>query len=298
MREAGGRSRCERSDDLMFPNLSPGAIGIRATIEETVSLAKATGFKGVDLDLGQAESYGVARMRSLLAENALVIGGWGLPVDYQGEEQKFKETLGRLPHWASLARDLGCTRFATWMLPGSNEVTFEENFARMSRRFREICLVLKDHGCRLGVEFIGPKTLRARFKHEFIWNLPGMLKLCSAVGTGNMGILLDCWHWYTSGGDIAQITGLRSDQVVYVHVNDAPAGIERDQQVDNVRAMPMETGVIDLPGFLRALHEIGYDGPVTCEPFDKRLAEMRPLEAAMATAAAMQKAWKAAGLPW
>jgi len=219
-------------------------------------------------------------------------------VDYQGDEQKFTDTLRDLPRWAKLARDLGCIRFSTWMLPASNEFTFLENFQRMQERFREICLVLKDYGCRLGVEFIGPKTMRAQFKHEFIWNLPGMLELCDAVGTGNMGVLLDSWHWYTSRGNLAEITRLRGEQVVYVHVNDAPAGIERDKQVDNVRAMPMETGVIDLPGFLKALRQIGYDGPITPEPFDQRLAAMKPLDAAKMTADAMQKAWSAAGLPW
>lgn len=282
----------------MFPNLSPGAVGIRASIDESVRLAKATGFRGVDVDLKQAEQYGIDRVKELFAGSGLVMGGWGLPVDYQGDEQKFKDTLGALPHWAGLARESGCTAFLTWMLSGSNDFPFEENFDRMRRRFRDIALVLKDHGCVLGVEFLGPKTIRAQFKHEFIHTLPGMLELCRAVGTGNVGILLDCWHWYTSGGDLAQIASLRADEVVYVHVNDAPKGIERDKQIDNVRAMPMETGVIDLPGFMRALDEIGYAGPVTPEPFNKALSSMKPADAATATAQSMKRAWQAAGLKW
>ena len=32
--------------------------------------------------------------------------------------------------------------------------------------------------------------------------------------------------------------------------------------------------MIDLQGFLGALREIGYDGPVVCEPFKKELAEL------------------------
>ncbi len=282
----------------MFHNLSAGAIGISANIEEALGLAKAAGFKGVDIDLGGASSYGTLKVKGLLAESGLVIGGCGLPVDYQGDEQKFRDTLADLPRWAAIAREVGCTRFTTWMLPGANDRTFAQSFERMRSRLGEIASILQDYGCRLGVEFIGPKTFRARFKHEFIWNLPGMLELCDAVGAPNVGLLLDCWHWYTSGGDLAQITNLRAEQVVYVHVNDAPAGIDRDQQVDNVRAMPMATGVIDLPGFLKALNHIGYDGPVTPEPFVPRLAEMKPLDAARLAAQAMQKAWRAAGLQW
>ena len=35
-----------------------------------------------------------------------------------------------------------------------------------------------------------------------------------------------------------------------------------------------KTGVIDIAGFLQALQEIGYDGPVTPEPFKKELADL------------------------
>jgi len=40
--------------------------------------------------------------------------------------------------------------------------------------------------------------------------------------------------------------GVLADPKVVVHVNDAPAGIARDEQIDTVRTLPMETGVIDL----------------------------------------------------
>jgi sugar phosphate isomerase/epimerase len=47
-----------------------------------------------------------------------------------------------------------------------------------------------------------------------------------------------------------------------------------DAQVDNVRALPGETGVIDIAGFLGALDRIGYDGPITAEPFKKELSDL------------------------
>ena len=47
-----------------------------------------------------------------------------------------------------------------------------------------------------------------------------------------------------------------------------------DEQVDNVRALPGETGVIDIAGFLQALRTIGYDGPVVPEPFKKELNDL------------------------
>ena len=74
-------------------------------------------------------------------------------------------------------------------------------------------------------------------------------------------------------------------------LNDAPAGIPVDEQMDGSRELPAATGVIDLKGFLGALVKIGYDGPVRAEPFNRQLNAMPNEEAMAATAAAMKKAF-------
>ena len=120
-----------------------------------------------------------------------------------------------------------------------------------------------------------------------------------AIGTGNVGLLLDTWHLYTSGGSNEDLGGITANDVVTVHVNDAPAGVARDDQVDSVRRLPMETGVIDLPDFLRRLDETGYNGPVTPEPFSQRInaiAAKDPLEAAQVVSEHMSRLWQASGL--
>ena len=43
-----------------------------------------------------------------------------------------------------------------------------------------------------------------------------------------------------SGGTLDEVRALRAEQVVYVHVNDAPPGVPLDDQIDNVRALPGE----------------------------------------------------------
>ena len=88
------------------------------------------------------------------------------------------------------------------------------------------------------------------------------------------GFLLDSWHWYTAHETAEDVRRLRPQQVVDVHVNDAPAGVEIDEQLDNVRDLPGATGVIDIATFLSALQHIGYDGPVMVEPFSERVCAM------------------------
>ncbi len=41
-----------------------------------------------------------------------------------------------------------------------------------------------------------------------------MMELVNAIGTGNVGLLLDSWHWYTSGGTVKELLGLKGKDIV------------------------------------------------------------------------------------
>jgi len=284
----------------MFRNMNPGAIGIKGSMAEVLPLARDAGFEGIDLNVRQAGSIAkeksIDEVQRMFADAGMRMGGWGLPVDFRKDEETHQQGLQQLPELAKIGRALECTRVPTWVRPVSDELAFKENFELHARRLRGCAEILRDHGCWLGLEFVAPKTSRIGHKYEFIHDLPGMLELCDEIGTGNVGLLLDCWHWYTAHGTIEQIRSLRPEQVVYVHVNDAPAGVAVDEQIDSVRCLPGATGVIDIAGFLKALAEIGCTAPVTPEPFVKELREMPAAEAAKTVGETMDKIWQAGGL--
>jgi sugar phosphate isomerase/epimerase len=237
-------------------------------------------------------------VRGLFASAGVLPGQWGLPVAWNRDDQ-WERDLAQLPTLAALGRDLGCTRTATWCPSGSDERTYEESLSWHVARFRPIAQVLKEYDCRLGIEFIGPKTFRTQFRYKFIYTLEGMMGLAEAIGTGNVGLLLDAFHLYTSGGSVEDLDTITADDVVTVHVNDAPQGIARDEQIDTIRCLPMETGVIDLPGFMSKLNRMGYGGPVTPEPFSQRInaiARQDPHAAARLAAEYMDEMWQASGL--
>ncbi len=117
------------------------------------------------------------------------------------------------------------------------------------------------------------------------------MELVHAIDTGNVGLLVDSWHWYTSHDTVAELLQLTNHDIVHVHVNDAPSGIAIDQQVDNHRRLPITTGVIDLKGFINTLVKIGYDGPVECEPFDQELRDMDNDTAVKQTIASLDRLW-------
>ena len=284
----------------MFKSLSPGTIGVKANLTEGLAYAKGSGFQGLDLSIGEAAKLVAEKdadfVKGLFNEAGLEMGSWGLGITWNRSEEEFQEGLKALPEMAAAGAAIGACRVSQWVPCASEDRAFRENFKWHIERFRPIGEILKDHGCNLGLEFIGPQKSRVDRKYGFIYTLSGMLALCEAIGTGNIGLLLDCWHWYTSLGTLSDLRQLAVDDVVHVHVNDAPAGLDFTEQVDNVRALPSETGVIDLPGFLSELKNLGYQGPVSPEPFSQKVRELPAEVAIRETHEGLDKAWKAAGL--
>jgi len=277
----------------MFKNLNVGAIGHKATFEETVKLAVEYGFAGVDPDLNYAREKGINAVKDLLAKHNLKLGGFGPAVSWReaDSDQAFGASLGGFAADCKIAAELGVTRCSTWVMPCSDNLTYHQHFKMFVERLKPVAQILNGFGQHLGLEFIGPRTLRSSKKHGFIYTMDGMRAAAAAIGTGNVGFLLDCWHWYTAQATVSDIEQLDKKEVVYVHLNDAPVGVSVLDQVDNKRELP-GTGVIDLKGFFGALRKIGYDGPVTVEPFNQPLRDMKREDAVKATSAAMDKVMK------
>lgn len=287
----------------MFKNLNANAIGIRGLpLAQVIRIAADTGYAGIDFNIREAaelaDRHGIDYVRDLFTQAGVLPGQWGLPVVWN-DDSRWEQELAELPRLAAVGVALGCTRTATWCPSWSDVRPYDENYAWHIARFRPIAQVLRDQGCRFGIEFLGPVTLRTPHPYPFIYSLPEMMQLAADIGTGNVGLLLDAWHLFTSGGTLDDLDRITADDIVTVHINDAPAGVPLDQVSDTVRCLPLETGELDLVGFMRKLRALGYRGPITTEPFNQRInqvAAQDPVEAARQVSAAMDRLWELAGL--
>lgn len=285
----------------MYSALSPHAIGVHtANLEAAIAAANQGGFGGVEFNVREVadliDQHGVEHVAGLFHHAGLKVAGWGLPNEWRGTEQEWNALVEAFPRLARAAAAIGGTRTFTWIVPASDERTLEDNRSFHVTRLTPLARILAENGIQLGLEFIGPKTMRDGKRYPFIHTPAEMLAMGREIGP-NVGLLVDCWHWHTGHGTLADLRALAADNVVYVHVNDAPAGIDTDAQVDNVRALPGETGVIDIAGFLGALREIGYNGPVVAEPFKKELGDLPSDNARLdAVAAAMHAIAETSGV--
>jgi sugar phosphate isomerase/epimerase len=277
-----------------YTNLSCGRIGAKATFLESVELAVKYGFEAVDPDakyFAQLSDSELANLLEDLKAKNLKFGSGSLPVDFRKDETTFGDGLKRLPEFCRALQRARIWRVSTYFLSFSDEFTYLQNFRTHSYRLRACAQILKDHGQKLGLEYLGPMTLWRSRKHPFLHTMSETKELLVAIGTGNVGFHLDCWHWYTAGETEADLLTVRNEEITAVDLNDAPAGLTLDKQIDASRELPAATGVIPVKTFLDALRKIGYDGPIHAEPFNAALRALPREEAVAKTAAAMKKAF-------
>jgi len=274
-------------------NLNVGQIGVRATPLEAIKLARKYGYGSVtpmSWAMARSSREELAELVSRMKAAKLAWGAAPMGPFFQADKAKFAAKRQQTARAAALLQRAKVTRCFTWVSPCSGERTYRANFRLHVERTREIGKLLADHGLRIGLEYIGTKTLVLRGKFPFVQTLAGMKELAGEVALDNVGLALDSWHWFQAGDTEQDIGTLTNRQVVAADICDAPAGVPRHQMTDSPRKLPCTTGVIDLAPFLRGLLRIGYDGPLGTEPFDKSLRKL-PAEQAMTVATnAMKKA--------
>jgi sugar phosphate isomerase/epimerase len=284
----------DRSKRKMTIHLTPGSIGVKADQLESIELAHYYGYEAVEPQpeyLARLPPDEIKALAERVRSRNLVFGNAGLRVDFRGEEEAFAEGMKQLPAQARALEIAGVTRMGTWLRPTHDKLIFRRNFDQHVRRLGAIADVLSGHNIRLGLEYVGPKTSWTSQRYPFVHTMAETKDLIAAMGRKNVGFLLDSWHWYTAQETAADILALKNEEVVCADLNDAPAGIPVDQQRDSVRELPCATGVIDVDGFLNALQQIGFDGPVRPEPFNAELRKMPRDQALLVALEAMKKAF-------
>jgi sugar phosphate isomerase/epimerase len=279
---------------LMKIALTPGSIGVTVkTQAELNDLAFRHKYEAVEPRGEELTSMSADQLQATIADlkaKNLVWAAAGLPVDFRGAEELFRKGMAGLPRVAAGLQRAGATRVGTWLTPNSATLTYRAHFQQTAARLREIGTVLKDHGLRLGLEYVGTQRSLVSQRYPFVHTLAETRELIAEAGTDNLGLVLDTWHWWTAGDTADDIRTLTSADVVSVDLNDAPANVEKRDQRDNQRELPMATGVIEVAAFLGALQAIGYDGPVRPEPFNQAVNSMDNEEACAVASAALRRA--------
>jgi sugar phosphate isomerase/epimerase len=265
----------------MKPALNAVTLRPGLGLEEFVRVASEAGFKGVEFAIEGAGDYAnsksVAALKQLFESHDILPAQWGLPVPFMGEEGEVDSAIQGLPHLCQLAREIGADT-AMIVVPFRTALPMEQARETLTRQIRKAARAVAPYGIRLALEFIGLRFQKPG-ERDFIIDLRQTLDLMNRIEEPNVGVMLDCFHFYTGGSQIADLRATPGEKLHMIHVDDAPAG-PVDSMTDSMRVLPGQ-GIIGVAELLAECRRIGYDGFVSLELFSEEMSAMEPLEAAV-----------------
>ena len=271
----------------MIRTLDMSMLNIPHSLAKVAPLASARGIEAISAPAALfAEDRAAGEAAAVLRDHGLVWGLLPMPADFyhwQLDDAAFDRALEELRRRAAIAERIGVTHAYNHVWPTS-PMEFDAAFAWHVDRVRRVTAVLRDHGVRYGLEFIGPHDLRSWQPHVFVHSLAGVLAIADAAG-GEAGVAFDTFHWYTSNGgceDDLMLMAAHPDRLVAVHLNDAVAGVPYDRQQDLQRRLPMETGVINTRRILALFKGRAGDALYMIEPFEPHRTRFHAMTAAEA----------------
>lgn len=260
---------------------------IRGTpVLRQIEVAGLAGFAGIELWFHDIEDH-LATGQSLddirraldrhrLAVPTLIyLGGW-----MEAPAREWPRVLEQARARLELAAGLG----APWVIAGPPAGC--ANPVEGARRYRELLELGTAIGSAPAMEFLG-------FVEQFN-TIETALEIVERAGRPAGGIVLDPFHVFRGGGDMASIARLKGHQIAIAHFNDAPREPARIEQQDADRVWPGE-GHLDLQSFLRLLRSTGYSGWLSLELFRPELWARDPLDVARTGLAKMRRVVEAFG---
>jgi sugar phosphate isomerase/epimerase len=223
----------------------------------------AAGFPTVAIPAGRADKVGVQQARRIL--------------DDAGVEVKLVELL---TYWAN-GPDAALNGFeqqldtievlgATRILAVAQQT--EMDMGRAAEGFASLCERAAQRNVKVAIEFVPNRAL---------CDLATAWQVVAQSGAPNGGIDLDMKHWQNqpNGPDLDLLRTIPGQHVLYVQVCDAfPPDSAVPQYVSGAiadRPLPGD-GVVDIPGILEALSDIGADPFFAAEVFNAGMAARGP----------------------
>lgn len=234
------------------PMLSPATSPVPIT-ERIAAVAEAryTGLGLVADDLAAVrDSIGFDALRALIADAGLthieieLIERWWLQRDSPGNSYGIRELLFEAadilrPAFIKIGSELGPPTAHPETLIGP---------------LRDLADQAAEHGTRIALETM---------PFSIISTVPLGADILTAAAHPGVGLLVDAWHVFRAGTSLDELrSALTPDMVFGVELDDAAADVAGSLFEDTVEnRLLCGEGTFDLAGLVRALRDVGFDGP-------------------------------------
>jgi 2-keto-myo-inositol isomerase len=166
---------------------------------------------------------------------------------------------------------LGLSRtYITTATPANAPKYSLDDYKAAATNLRGVADAAAQFNMKLIVEFVRAST--------FIATLNTLANVMRQAAHPNLGILFDCYHFWSGNNKLDDIDGVRPGEIAHAHFQDVP-DIPRELLDQTSRVIPGD-GVSPLTKILRKLADRGYSGPLSVELFLPKFQQADPYEVA------------------
>jgi len=238
--------------------------GFDLTIEEQIDIAAEAGYDGIEpwvIGLQQHLQRGgtLRDLRKRIEDRGLTVpGGCAFFPWIVDEEEVRKSGIEQMKREMDMFREIGATRIAAtaW---GAKEKRLDD-FPALGERYRTIL--------ETGLQRDVIPLLEIWGHSATLTTLSDVFSIASYSGHPRAEFLLDVYHLYRGGSPFEGLALLNPKTLPIFHVNDYPAAPARTQLEDHHRVYPGD-GVAPLKDIISLLHQIGFDGWLSFEVFNR-----------------------------
>jgi 2-keto-myo-inositol isomerase len=234
-----------------------------------IELVAQAGFEGIELWINDIYDFigrggEVADIEKALADHGLFVPSviairqWG---DMDGWEYQ-------------LVLDEARRRFALGSRLGAKFIVAtppleQEGQDHLPGRYKDLLQIGREEGIKPTFEYI------SFFKS--VYNLADAWRIVQEADDPDATLILDAFHNWNSDSTLDELRQIPADRISHYHIDDAHPDKAPYTQKDPDRVMLGE-GQIDLAAEIAVLREIGYEGTVSLELFNKELWAQNPTE--------------------
>ncbi len=208
--------------------------------QQVLNEVAEAGYGGVEMGTRLESVGGVDAVRRMLDEAGLELVRINSGADVREKLQKIKECGAQINMSGAGGRD-------EYGSEGIPEAAFEEAAAELEE---EAKISMEEFGIPTGL-------------HNHLWTLAENRHEVDRIleAAPHLQLVLDTAHLQAGGGDPIKAIEDYGDRICHVHLKDAHTSIFAEEPL-NPGFMPLGEGnlKIDIPGCVRALESVGYDG--------------------------------------
>lgn len=185
------------------------------------------------------------------------------------KDKEFEEVKEEFTKMCKISKEMGAGVIIIVPSPKIEGMSVEDVKKDSIESVNVLADIGAEYGIKLAYEYLGDQNCSVN-------TFAQCYDIIEAVDRDNVGIVLDCFHFYANGSKIEDLRKAKADKLFVFHINDC-IDLPLGELEDSDRVWPGE-GVIPLDKIFDALKSIGFDGVATIELFNPEYWKWEPEE--------------------